>query len=94
MMTLHFWILAIDASGKRLFEEQNGGELPRKMFDEWFDEIRTKAAESGATMIIINAFKHNRDKDTTTYTKQEFINGKWTKEKTITPEEYESYFDE
>lgn len=94
MVYFSFRAVAVDASGKKLMDEQNGGELPLVMFDGWFDEIRTKAAESGATMIIINAFKHNHDKDTTIYTKQEFINGKWTKEKTITLEEYESYFDE
>lgn len=93
MVTHHFFVVAIDAGGKRLFEEQNGGELPLKMFDDWFDEIRTKAAENGATMIIVNTYKRNRDKETTTYTKQEFNKGKWTKEKVITIEEYERYFD-
>ena len=92
MTRYQFRVFALDASGKTLLDEQNGGELPLKMFDSWFDGIRSKAAASGATILLLDEYKRTRDKDTTTYIKQEFINGKWTKEKTITLEEYENYF--
>lgn len=93
MVYFSFRAVAVDANGKKLLDEQNGGELPLVMFDGWFDEIRTQAAESGATMLLVDTYKRNRDKEKQTYTKQELISGRWKKPQEITFDEYASLFD-
>ena len=93
MVYFSFRAVAVDANGKKLLDEQNGGELPLVMFADWFDEIKTKAAESGAKMLLVDTYKRNRDKEKQTYTKQELISGRWKKPQEITFEEYASLFE-
>lgn len=94
-MLYQFMVTALDANGKEIFSENMGGELPRKCFDDFFNEVCERAALNGGKTILIDEFKRNnsQNKTTTTYSRMNWNGKKWTKEQIITKEEYDALID-
>ena len=86
----HFFVTALDANGKVIFNDDNGGDIPLKFFSGFFMDTCKRAAVSGCKTLLTMEYKKNNSsgKETKTYRRKDFDGKSWTEETTIKENEY------